>query len=214
MIAAIEAQLCTLPVPDRWRSFRSTEPHAEEEADALACVVAAAVHLGTVYDGMTTSALLGAVTPQSKRRGISRRRHVPGALSPQDLEALAIAGGMHLSSPPQQSVQQFLQQGQLWIALVRQRFVNPLARSCTFRRGGAARTLVRRSVVKNHYLLVLDYLHGPEALVVFDPHPWNRSVYCVGVEMFERAWRAARRLQFPWSGLLSPQLQLQHAFGY
>jgi hypothetical protein len=214
MIAAIEAERCNLPVPDRWLSFPGKKQDENDNGGAVLCLAAAAVYLDLVYEDITAAALLSSVRPRVLRRSISRRQHTTGMLLPQDLAALAVAGRMSLHAPTHPSVQQFLQQGQLWIVLVRQRFINPIAKSCAFKDKASRQGPARRSVVRNHYLLVLDYLRGHDALVVFDPHPWNRLVYCVRLEMFERAWRAARRMQFPWSAALLPASQHGHAMGY
>jgi len=76
---------------------------------------------------------------------------------------------------------QFHEPGWIWMAFVLVRFTSP---------DGIVTSA-------SHYVLILDYLATEAALVVADPHPWNRDVYCVPEEQFEAAWLGAK--DPPWA---------------
>lgn len=110
---------------------------------------------------------------------------------------------MQCVAPAQQHIHQFAaaRSDRLWIARVRQRLRDP---------NGIARRPVQRGILRSQHVLVLDYLAASDALVIFDPHPWNRSVYCVALPMFEAGWCGAKQARAPWSAMLSPLPRSSH----
>ncbi len=97
-----------------------------------------------------------------------------------------MAAELAVYRPNTHDASQFQEPGWLWMALVLVKFTAPT---------GA-------EIDERHYVLVLDHLADEGVLVVADPHPWNPPVYCVGLDDFVSAWRAAKTKGPPWAAAL------------
>lgn len=172
-------------VPSRWRSLRVSRQGENDYACGLHCIVTAARHLG-VRGAVQPSRILKALAPPHVSR-IQARLPTVGLLE-KDIRALASTAGLGVYRPNTHKVSQFKVQEPdwLWMALVLVKFTPP---------SGA-------EYDAGHYVLVLDHVAENGALVLADPHPSNPPVYCVALEDFESAWRAAKTKGPPWAAWL------------
>jgi len=186
----IRARLALVPgsssvaVPLRWRRLPVSKQGDDDYACGLHCIVTAAPHLGASPGRRGPQRILKAPTPPHAIR-IQARLPAVG-LSEKDIRALAAATGIALYRPNTHEVAQFTEPGGIWMAFVLVRFTAP----------------TRAQSDERHYVLVLDHLADDGVLVVADPHPWNPSVYCVALDDFESAWRAAKAKGPPWAAAL------------
>ena len=174
----------SVAVPPRWSKLRVSQQGEDDYACGLHCIVTAARYLGSIQLGAGPRRLLGALAPGDATRIDARLAAV--GLFEKDVRALAAAVGLGVYRPNMHDAGQFKEPGWLWMAFVLMRFAAPDGSESNER----------------HYVLVLDYLADHRALVVADPHPWNPPVYCVALQEFESAWRAARAKGPPWAAAL------------
>lgn len=173
-----------IAVPPRWYSLRVSRQGENDHASGLHCIATAARHLARGPAEPTR--ILKALAPSHASR-IQARLSAVGLLE-KEIRALAATAGLGVYRPNTHEVAQFQCQepGLLWMAFVLVKFTAP---------SGAERD-------QGHYVLVLDHVAEDGALVLADPHPWNPPVYCVGLDDFKSAWRAAKTKGPPWAAWL------------
>ena len=174
----------SVAIPLRWRRLPVSKQGDDDYACGLHCIVTAARHLNAISSRSGPQRILKALArPHASR--IQARLPAVG-LFEKDIRVLAAAAGLAVYRPNGQEVAQFTVPGWTWMAFVLVRFTAPTGTTS----------------VERHYVLVLDLLADDGAVVVADPHPWNPSVYCVALDDFESAWRAARAKKGPWAAVL------------
>lgn len=179
---ALVPRSSNVAVPHRWLSLRVSKQGDDDYACGLHCIVTAARQLGAAGGTKPSLILKKLTTPDESR--IKERLPTIG-LFEKDLRALAVAAGLGLYRPNTHDASQFQQPGWLWMAFALVKFTAPTGAESD----------------EGHYLLVLDHLADEGVLVIADPHPWNPSVYCVGLDDFESAWRVSKA-KSPWAAAL------------
>lgn len=160
----------------------------DDPAPAFACIVTAAVLLGTLNpnepDGLRRLVRLGEVVDVTSERV-------------RALRAMADGVGLALCRPP---VEQRTTTSRppwnddsvgdrpLWLVRYKATFANPEGRP-------------HRHFTRSHYGLVMQVADG--AVVVADPHPWRAPVDVVPTQTFVDAWRAAAGGRKPWAARLA-----------
>jgi hypothetical protein len=160
-----------LPPTSAWSSVYVHRDDLEDPAPAFACIVTAAVLLGTLNsnepDGLRRLVRLGETVDVTSERESA-------------LRAMADAVGLALCRPPvEQSTATrppwddgVVGERPLWLVRYKATFANPEGRT-------------HRPFTPAHYGLVLAVANG--AVVVADPHPWRPSVDAVPTSTFEAA---------------------------